>query len=97
MDFAVHPLTWLHLDWVLLVVVAWLLIGVVGVVALRRFRFVAIVLFPVGALFSLLLMGVAMSATFGAVEVAVLPLGLPVSEVRFLCERHTGAIQSARR
>jgi chemotaxis protein methyltransferase CheR len=27
----------------------------------------------------------------------VLPLGLPVSEVRFLCERHTGAIQSARR
>ncbi len=77
MDFAVHPLTWLHLDWVLLVVVAWLLIGVVGVVALRRFRFVAIVLFPVGALFSLLLMGVAMSATFGAVEVAVLPLGLP--------------------
>ena len=72
-----HPSDWLHLDWVLVAVVGWLIIGVMGVVALRRFRFVAIVLFPAGALFSLLLMGVALSAAFSDVQVAVLPLGLP--------------------
>jgi formate hydrogenlyase subunit 3/multisubunit Na+/H+ antiporter MnhD subunit len=65
------------LDWVLVVVAGWLLIGMAGVLALRRFRFVAIVLFPIGALFALLLMGVALSAVFADPEVAVLPLGLP--------------------
>lgn len=72
-----HPAAWVHLDWVLVVVVAWLLIGVLGVLALRRFRLVAIVLFPVGAVFSVLLMGVALSAVFSDPEIAVLPLGLP--------------------
>ncbi|MCF8167729.1 MAG: hydrogenase 4 subunit B [Rhodoferax sp.] len=71
------PNHWVHLDWVLIVVLGWLAIGVLGVVALRRFRFVAIVLFPLGACFSVLLLGVAMSAVFSAPEVAVLPLGLP--------------------
>jgi len=65
------------LDWVLVVVLAWLLIGVLGVLALRRFRLVAIVLFPLGALFSLLLMAVALSAVFADAETAILPLGLP--------------------
>ncbi len=69
--------SWVHLDWVLVVVAAWLLIGFLGVVALRRFRFVAIVLFPLGAGFSLLLMAVALSAAFASPETAVLPLGLP--------------------
>ena len=68
---------WVHLDWVLVVVVAWLLIGVLGVLALRRLKFVAIVLFPVGACFSILLLAVALSAAFSDPEVAVLPLGLP--------------------
>ncbi|PKO61257.1 MAG: hydrogenase 4 subunit B [Betaproteobacteria bacterium HGW-Betaproteobacteria-18] len=72
-----HPATWVHLDWVLVVVVAWLLIGVLGVVALRRFRLVAIVLFPIGALFSVLLLGVSVSAVFSVPETAILPLGLP--------------------
>jgi formate hydrogenlyase subunit 3/multisubunit Na+/H+ antiporter MnhD subunit len=72
-----HPTAWVHLDWVLVVVVAWLLIGFLGIVALRRFRFVAIVLFPAGAAFSLLLMAVALSAVFSDPETAVLPLGLP--------------------
>ena len=72
-----NPATWVHLDWVLVVVVGWLLIGMAGVMALRRFRFVAIVLFPLGACFALLLMGVALSAVFADTEVAVLPLGLP--------------------
>lgn len=68
---------WVHLDWVLVVVVAWLLIGLLGVVAWRRFRFIAVVLFPLGACFSLLLMTVALSAAFSNPETAVLPLGLP--------------------
>jgi formate hydrogenlyase subunit 3/multisubunit Na+/H+ antiporter MnhD subunit len=69
--------TWVHLDWVLLVVAMWLLIGLIGIVALRRFRFVAVVLFPAGACVSLVLLGVALSAAFAEPEVAVLPLGLP--------------------
>ncbi|MBB1073873.1 hydrogenase 4 subunit B [Rhodoferax sp. 4810] len=69
--------TWTHLDWVLVVVVAWLLIGLTGIAALRRFRFVAVVLFPLGAIFSVGLMAVALSAAYATPEVAVLPLGLP--------------------
>ncbi len=77
MNSFTHPAMWVHLDWVLVVVSAWLLIGLLGVVALRRFRFVATVLFPAGAVFSLLLMAVALSAIFSDPETAVLPLGLP--------------------
>jgi len=77
MNSFASPAAWIHLDWVLVVVVAWLAIGLAGIVALRRFRFVAVVLFPVGALFSVLLMAVALSAAFASPEVAVLPLGLP--------------------
>src|SRR5665647_3904079 len=72
-----HPAAWVHLDWILVLVVVWLLIGLLGVFALRRFRFVATVLFPVSALFSLLLMALALSAVGSAAEVAVLPIGLP--------------------
>lgn len=71
------PATWVHLDWVLLVVVAWLMTGVTGVFALRRLRLVATVLFPVSACFSLALLGLALSAVGSGAEVAVLPLGLP--------------------
>lgn len=77
MNSFTHPASWVHLDWVLVVVVAWLFIGLLGVAALRRFRFVAVVLFPAGAVFSLLLMAVALSAVFSSPETAVLPLGLP--------------------
>jgi formate hydrogenlyase subunit 3/multisubunit Na+/H+ antiporter MnhD subunit len=72
-----HPATWVHLDWVLLVVVAWLMTGVTGVFALRRFRLVATVLFPVSACFSLALLGLALSAVGSGPEVAVLAIGLP--------------------
>ena len=72
-----HPATWVHLDWVLVIVVAWLLTGVLGVLALRRFRLVATVLFPASGFFSLLLLGVALSAIGSGPEVAVLPIGLP--------------------
>ena len=71
------PSGWVHLDWVLVVVVAWLLIGVAGVMALRRLRLIATVLFPLSALCSLVLLVVAFDAALGTPEVAVLPIGLP--------------------
>ena len=49
------PLDWVHLDWVLLLVVGWLLIGVAGVLALRNLRVVATVLFPLSGVCSLVL------------------------------------------
>ena len=70
-------MNWVHLDWVLLVVAAWLLIGVAGVFALRRLTLVARVLFPAGGAFGLLLFGVALSSVMNSPEVAVLPIGLP--------------------
>ncbi len=77
MDGFAHPTTWVHLDWILAVVVAWLVMGVLGVVALRRFQFVANGLFPISACFSLGLLGLALSAMGTGPEVAVLPIGLP--------------------
>jgi hydrogenase-4 component B len=72
------PITeWLHLDWALLAVAAWLVIGVAGVLALHRFEFVAGVLFPAGGLVGLLLFVVALLAVFATPDVAVLPIGLP--------------------
>ena len=71
------PVDWVHLDWVLVVVVAWLLIGVAGVAALRRLRLIATVLFPFSALCSLVLLLVAFDAALSVPEVAVLPIGLP--------------------
>ena len=71
------PGSWVLLDGILVVVGAWLAIGVAGVAALRRFRFVARVLFPSGGAFGLVLGGLALAAVAGTPEVAVLPLGLP--------------------
>ena len=77
MNGFVSPVAWVHLDGVLLVALAWLLIGVAGVVALKRLRFVATVLFPLSAAFSLLLLILGVSAAGSGAEVAVLPIGLP--------------------
>jgi hydrogenase-4 component B len=69
---------WLRLDWMLVAVVGgWLLIGLAGVLALRRFTFVSRVLFPAGGALGLLLFGLAMAAVFHGAEVVVLPVGLP--------------------
>jgi len=67
----------IHLDGVLIVIAAWLAVGLAGVAALQRLRFIAHVLFPVGALFALMLFAVALAALFDRPQVAVLPLGLP--------------------
>jgi formate hydrogenlyase subunit 3/multisubunit Na+/H+ antiporter MnhD subunit len=61
----------------LAIAVSWLLVGVLGVFALRRFTFVPRVLFPAGGVLGLTLFYVSLSAVFGAPEAAVLPIGLP--------------------
>jgi hydrogenase-4 component B len=71
------PSRWIHLDWVLVAVSAWLLVGLLGVVALRRLALVARILFPAGGVIALVLFGLALSAAFDTPEVATLPLGLP--------------------
>ena len=77
MNGLTNPTAWLHLDWVLIVVCAWLLIGLLGVFGLKRFGLVVNVLFPASGVFSLLLLGLALSAAGRGPEVAVLPIGLP--------------------
>jgi len=76
-DLPATPHHWLHLDWILVVMAAWLLIGVAGAAALRRFTFVSQVLFPTGGLFGLVLFLLALNALSGSPEIAVLPIGLP--------------------
>jgi hydrogenase-4 component B len=72
------PITeWIHLDWALAAITAWLVIGVAGVFALHRFEWVALRLFPAGAFVALVMFAVALRAVFDTAEVAVLPLGLP--------------------
>jgi formate hydrogenlyase subunit 3/multisubunit Na+/H+ antiporter MnhD subunit len=71
------PTRWLALDWVLVAVVAWLVVGAGGLLALRRLGWVAKVLFPAGGAVALLLFCTALVAMFSPAEYAVLPLGLP--------------------
>jgi formate hydrogenlyase subunit 3/multisubunit Na+/H+ antiporter MnhD subunit len=68
---------WLALDWMLVVIAGWLLVGIAGVAALRRLAVVSHVLFPAGGVLGLVLFGLALVALQGAPEVAVLPIGLP--------------------
>ncbi len=62
---------------VLAVVAAWLAIGVAGICAPRRLRFVAWFLFPLSALLALVLAAFALTAVSGVPQTAVLPIGLP--------------------
>jgi len=68
---------WLLLDGMLAIVVGWVGLGIVGVIALRRFAFVAHVLFPIGAVLGLLMAVLAVLSLTATPEVAILPLGLP--------------------
>ena len=68
---------WFILDWMLVVVLGWLIVGGAGVMALHRLALVSRVLFPVGGLLGLALFGLAFGAVPGTPEVAVLPIGLP--------------------
>ena len=72
-----EPAAWSHLEWAVMVVAAWLLVGIAGVFALRRFSLVARVLFPAGGILSLVMFAIALSAVFSPHETLVLPIGLP--------------------
>jgi hydrogenase-4 component B len=61
----------------LAVMAGWLVLGVAGVFALRRFTVVSHVLFPAGGVLGLALFGLALFAVLGTPEVAILPIGLP--------------------
>ena len=71
------PGRWLPLDWMLAVVASWLIVGVLGLFALRRLVWVAKVLFPAGGAIALVLFAAAVATMFSAPQTAVLPLGLP--------------------
>ncbi|GMV47897.1 MAG: hypothetical protein AMXMBFR66_32950 [Pseudomonadota bacterium] len=71
------PSQWLALDWMLAVLLAWLAVGLLGVAALHRLRFVAHVLFPLGGALGLALAGLAVAALHAGPQVALLPIGLP--------------------
>jgi formate hydrogenlyase subunit 3/multisubunit Na+/H+ antiporter MnhD subunit len=61
----------------LAVVIAWLAIGVIGVLAPNNLRLVAHYLFPAGALAGLVLAAAALFALHEGTQTLVLPLGLP--------------------
>ncbi len=66
-----------QLAWALVVVVGWLCVGLGGIAALRRFRFVSRVLFPAGGALGLALFAIAITALFAQAQSIVLPIGLP--------------------
>ena len=68
---------WLLLDWIVLTACAWLLIGLIGVVFARQFTLITRLLFPLGAVFGLVLALLALSALVAGPQVRILPLGLP--------------------
>jgi formate hydrogenlyase subunit 3/multisubunit Na+/H+ antiporter MnhD subunit len=67
----------LHLDWVLLVAAAWLIVAMLGICSLRQFDVVARILFPLGSILGVALAGISASALFDSAQTAVLPIGLP--------------------
>jgi formate hydrogenlyase subunit 3/multisubunit Na+/H+ antiporter MnhD subunit len=67
----------LGVEAILAVVAGWLVLGVAGLFALRRFWFVARVLFPAGGALALALAGIALAALHAPAETVVLPIGLP--------------------
>ena len=71
------PLQLLPIDGVLVAVGLWILVGAAGMARPASFFLVARVLFPAGALVSLLLAAVAVAGLFSVPQVAVLPIGLP--------------------
>lgn len=67
-----------YLDLILMVVVAWLGVGLAGLARLRNLDFVARMLFPLGGVLALLLFMLAALALFVPAETMVLPIGLPM-------------------
>ncbi len=71
------PGDWLAIDWMLAAIATWIGIGAAGLVRPHGFYVVARILFPLGALVSLVLAACALIALLGTPQTAVLPIGLP--------------------
>ena len=69
--------TLLPIDILLTAACTWLAVGLAGLVAPRNTRFIAKILFPLGALVGLLVGVVALGSLGAAAETAVLAIGLP--------------------
>src|SRR6185312_7263983 len=67
----------LTIDAVLIVVAAWIVVGLAGIAAVRYPGFVAHGLFPLSAALSAALCGIALAALPGTPETAILAIGLP--------------------
>lgn len=65
------------IDFILIVIAGWLLIGACGLLVIRRTALVARVLFPLGAVLGIILGTTGLAGAFGAPQTAVLPIGLP--------------------
>jgi hydrogenase-4 component B len=67
----------LAIDAAMIVIAAWMAIGVAGIAAMRNFRVVAYVLFPASAVLSIAMAGIGLAALAGTPETAILAIGLP--------------------
>jgi len=67
----------LVIHYVLLVVAGWLVLGILGLLNLRRTVIVAHVLFPAGAAIGMMAFGLGLLGVFSGPQEIVLPLGLP--------------------
>ncbi|WP_035625787.1 hydrogenase 4 subunit B [Herminiimonas sp. CN] len=67
----------ISIDYILLVIAGWLLIGACGLLALKKTAFVARALFPLGAVLGIILGATGLVSAFGGPQTAVLPIGLP--------------------
>ncbi|MGV8892169.1 MAG: hydrogenase 4 subunit B [Burkholderiaceae bacterium] len=65
------------IDYILIVIAGWLVIGVCGLLVIKRTVLVAHVLFPLGAVLGIILGATGLVSAFGATQTAVLPIGLP--------------------
>jgi len=65
------------IDWVLIVALIWLAIGIIGIFSAQRFTFISRVLFPLGALNNLVLALLALKGLISEPQELILPVGLP--------------------
>ncbi len=67
----------LPIDWILAIIVVWLVVGGIGIARPRSLRLVARLLFPASALASVALALAALVGVFSGPQAIVLPIGLP--------------------
>jgi hydrogenase-4 component B len=65
------------IDYVLLVILGWLVIGACGLLVIKHTVLVARTLFPLGAVLGIILAATGLAGVFGGPQTALLPLGLP--------------------